>query len=128
MPFLADPPCQNFPRKFLAERGGFEPPIRFNPYTGLANRRLQPLGHLSSNANQLEFAGASLALVKTESSTLRRLCKPLLGESSHQQINLCQCVGQAKPAPIQFNRKLAGRPRSHWFRANNTMAKGGNAR
>ncbi len=23
----------------LAERGGFEPPIRFNPYNGLANRR-----------------------------------------------------------------------------------------
>ena len=33
----------------LAERGGFEPPIRFNPYNGLANRRLQPLGHLSNN-------------------------------------------------------------------------------
>ena len=33
----------------MAERGGFEPPIRFNPYIGLANRRLQPLGHLSVN-------------------------------------------------------------------------------
>src|ERR1039458_7366553 len=32
----------------MAERGGFEPPIRFNPYNGLANRRLQPLGHLST--------------------------------------------------------------------------------
>src|SRR2546421_5078784 len=31
----------------VAERGGFEPPIQFNPYNGLANRRLQPLGHLS---------------------------------------------------------------------------------
>ena len=31
----------------MAERGGFEPPIQFNPYNGLANRRLQPLGHLS---------------------------------------------------------------------------------
>ncbi len=31
----------------VAERGGFEPPIQFNPYIGLANRRLQPLGHLS---------------------------------------------------------------------------------
>ena len=35
-------------KKNLAERGGFEPPIRFNPYNGLANRRLQPLGHLSN--------------------------------------------------------------------------------
>ena len=32
----------------MAEKGGFEPPIRFNPYTGLANQRLQPLGHLST--------------------------------------------------------------------------------
>jgi hypothetical protein len=31
----------------LAERMGFEPMIRFRPYNGLANRRLQPLGHLS---------------------------------------------------------------------------------
>ena len=31
----------------IAERGGFEPPIRFNPYNGLANRRFQPLSHLS---------------------------------------------------------------------------------
>ena len=31
-----------------AERGGFEPPIAVNNhYNGLANRRLQPLGHLS---------------------------------------------------------------------------------
>ncbi len=30
-----------------AERGGFEPPIECYPYNGLANRRLQPLGHLS---------------------------------------------------------------------------------
>ncbi len=31
----------------MAERGGFEPPIPFKGYTGLANQRLQPLGHLS---------------------------------------------------------------------------------
>src|SRR2546429_172783 len=37
----------------MAERGGFEPPIRFNPYNGLANRRLQPLGHLSPTENVL---------------------------------------------------------------------------
>ena len=30
-----------------AEREGFEPSIEFWPYNGLANRRLQPLGHLS---------------------------------------------------------------------------------
>src|SRR3954453_13824093 len=31
----------------LAEREGFEPSIRCNPYDDLANRCLQPLGHLS---------------------------------------------------------------------------------
>ena len=30
-----------------AERGGFEPPIRFDTYNGLANRRFRPLSHLS---------------------------------------------------------------------------------
>ena len=33
----------------MAERGGFEPPVQaLDPYNGLANRRLQPLGHLST--------------------------------------------------------------------------------
>ena len=31
----------------MAEGMGFEPTIRYNPYNGLANRRLQPLGHPS---------------------------------------------------------------------------------
>ena len=31
----------------VAERGGFEPPIQFYPYNGLANRRFRPLSHLS---------------------------------------------------------------------------------
>jgi hypothetical protein len=26
-------------------RGGFEPPVRFYPYNGLANRRFRPLSH-----------------------------------------------------------------------------------
>ena len=40
---------------FLAERGGFEPPVQFNPYDSLANYWFQPLTHLSvelkKNAN-----------------------------------------------------------------------------
>ena len=32
----------------MAERGGFEPPVRYNPYDGLANRSLRPLRHLSA--------------------------------------------------------------------------------
>ena len=38
-------------KKEMAEKGGFEPPVRCYPYNGLANRRLQPLGHLSTRAS-----------------------------------------------------------------------------
>ncbi len=31
----------------LAETRGFEPPVPVSQYNGLANRRLQPLGHVS---------------------------------------------------------------------------------
>ena len=49
--------CGHYGRKHwvkwkLAERGGFEPPIRFNPYNGLANRRFRPLSHLSNRRGQ----------------------------------------------------------------------------
>lgn len=33
---------------FMAEEGGFEPPVEFYPYDGLANRCLKPLGHPSA--------------------------------------------------------------------------------
>src|SRR5262245_22498609 len=42
------------PTERLAERMGFEPMIRVSPYNGLANRRLQPLGHLSGPAGMPE--------------------------------------------------------------------------
>ena len=32
---------------FMAERGGFEPPVRFDPYDSLANCWFKPLTHLS---------------------------------------------------------------------------------
>ncbi len=32
----------------MAEGMGFEPTVRLSPYNGLANRRLQPLGHPST--------------------------------------------------------------------------------
>ena len=32
---------------FRTERGGFEPPMGFDPHNGLANRRYRPLSHLS---------------------------------------------------------------------------------
>ena len=39
----------------LAERQGFEPWIECYPYDGLANRCLQPLGHLSLLSNSATF-------------------------------------------------------------------------
>src|ERR1035437_4467477 len=36
-----------------AEREGFEPSIRVSTYAGLANRCLQPLGHLSRELRKL---------------------------------------------------------------------------
>ena len=35
-------------RKNLAETTGFEPVVAFNGYNGLANRRFQPLSHVSA--------------------------------------------------------------------------------
>lgn len=43
----------------LAERGGFEPPVQFNPYGSLANYWFKPLTHLS------ELGGKYSRLVQT---------------------------------------------------------------
>ena len=53
----------------MAEKGGFEPPVRFYPYNGLANRRFRPLSHLSAERysstspedHKAEFAGGMAA-------------------------------------------------------------------
>ncbi len=37
---------------YQAERGGFEPPMGFDPHNGLANRRFRPLSHLSLTATR----------------------------------------------------------------------------
>ena len=41
----------------LAERGGFEPPVRFYSYNGLANRRFRPLSHLSTGPGTHKMRG-----------------------------------------------------------------------
>lgn len=43
------PPCEGV----KADRAGFEPAVEFAPYAGLANRCLQPLGHLSRGSGDL---------------------------------------------------------------------------
>ena len=44
----------------MAEEMGFEPTIRISPYNGLANRRLQPLGHPSAGDELLLVSGPSV--------------------------------------------------------------------
>ena len=39
----------------LAERGGFEPSVRFYPYNGLANRPFRPLRHLSVTDSTMSY-------------------------------------------------------------------------
>jgi hypothetical protein len=53
----------------MAERGGFEPPIGFNTYGGLANRCLKPLGHLSNKRaqKQARAVGDCKAVLPAES-------------------------------------------------------------
>lgn len=51
----------------MAEREGFEPSIRtFEPYAGLANRCLQPLGHVSRSC-ECACGGTVLASRRTGS-------------------------------------------------------------
>jgi hypothetical protein len=45
----------------MAETEGFEPSIRVSPYNDLANRRLQPLGHVSGSAGSC-YRGARTSL------------------------------------------------------------------
>ena len=46
----------------LAETEGFDPSIRFRAYDDLANRCLQPLGHVSANQKVTPYRGADNAL------------------------------------------------------------------
>ena len=39
----------------MAERGGFEPPVEFDPYDGLANRSFRPLRHLSATVQNVFY-------------------------------------------------------------------------
>ena len=77
--------CQTTPlrwhalaRRSLAERGGFEPPVQFNPYDSLANCWFQPLTHLSRG----------LVIAKTDGKYRRTgqfyhaAAKPLLNDQS----------------------------------------------
>jgi hypothetical protein len=57
----------------MAERGGFEPPVRFYPYNGLANRRFRPLSHLSSlDLLLLSESGTDYGRVKPKSGKTMR--------------------------------------------------------
>ena len=48
----------------MAERGGFEPPVRCYSYDGLANRYFRPLSHLSGFLSHWEYYTAICILFK----------------------------------------------------------------
>ena len=98
----------------LAERRGFEPLIRCYPYNGLANRRLQPLGHLSGarrqgNLGQISacdtMAGIEMRIgrAQTGQGLRRRAGPPATG---------CACPQTGTPpAPAQSVGSRAANPR-----------------
>ena len=80
----------------LAERKGFEPLIRVSPYNGLANRRLQPLGHLSGAAGMpehhtLDKARTGPRRTSNSSFLLRRKAS----------LRRCQQQREEKSAPLE---------------------------
>jgi hypothetical protein len=48
----------------LAEGMGFEPTIGVSTYNGLANRRLQPLGHPSAGSSRLSYTAYAGLVIK----------------------------------------------------------------
>ncbi len=76
----------------MAERGGFEPPVEFNPYNCLAGSCLQPLGHLSIKS-KTGYHSYTAYCRKKRSYLLPRL--PLI-------IKPCLC-----PLPASPNKGLA---------------------
>src|SRR5665213_1522267 len=67
-----------FPAACASEREGFEPSIRCYPYNGLANRRLQPLGHLSTAAWGVLSTGARTLVHRAGKNPQRPASKRVL--------------------------------------------------
>ena len=51
----------------MAERAGFEPAVRCNPYDGLANRYFRPLSHLSDISDHEAVITVRLAIASAVS-------------------------------------------------------------
>ena len=82
----------------VAERGGFEPPVQFNPYGSLANYWFKPLTHLSV------FRAANIAVcpilrdpgwIRTNGRLLRR--QVLYPAELRDQVQRTEIHGTAGP-------------------------------
>ena len=71
-PLLKTPPSRV---AFSTDRAGFEPAVEREPYAGLANRYLQPLGHLS----RFKFKRGSVPLLAIVDTHPMRPQRGLLG-------------------------------------------------
>ena len=88
----------------LAERGGFEPPVRFNPYNGLANRHFRPLSHLSSRC-------MSVAAFFDLRNQIR-----------HQMRRKCQAGGVRQNSSLERFKKFCGRLRRGFLSSGEALA------
>ena len=64
------------PAGWLAEREGFEPSIQVTPYTGLANQRLRPLGHLSRTSSSPSYVAEEEGFEPSEGVNPLRFSRP----------------------------------------------------
>ena len=109
---LRKSPEPRWARGWQAERAGFEPAVRVNyPYDGLANRCLQPLGHLSGCCETSEMSPTGLSSPRRRASTnAGRVLRKRSG--SVRTRAPCSPTSQAgKPMPPQ-NRPTTGNTRS----------------
>ena len=82
----------------MAERKGFEPLIQYYPYTFLAGRCLQPLGHLSTYFSRERQGRGELVFVNGKSGagfsaiSIALLCHPRESGDSGDLIIYAECA------------------------------------
>src|SRR4051812_39404027 len=81
-----------------AEREGFEPSIRVSTYAGLANRCLQPLGHLSGRVSEVIGARCVLQPSRFRRSTTIEMSLSRFRRSARDALRLQDGAGEISGA------------------------------
>src|SRR5687768_1970778 len=107
-------------RTRLTEREGFEPSIRVSAYAGLANRCLQPLGHLSGRCRNLDVLEGGLNGMNFafwhghEVPRFRRLSWAALGGLADESVGLRpprERAARGSGSPADNSSRVAGAAR-----------------